>query len=204
MKQFRIVVFLLSGAFLLAMGKAASAGETPAGVQGDARPLVVAMGPPDMPGGPPVPPWPGALMVPGPFGPPPMPIGGPGLGAWWRDPQIVQQLGLSEPQVRQIAAAFLEHRIRLVDLRADLEQQELGLLPLLVSDTPDDTQVAAQIDRITAARGRLEKAQALMVLALRRVLTPEQWKQLPRLHRESAPNRGPGGPGFGPVGPPPR
>jgi Spy/CpxP family protein refolding chaperone len=110
----------------------------------------------------------------------------------------VKKLGLSEAQVGQIEQTFLAHRLRLVDLRADLEKQELGLQPLLDADRPDEGKVAAQLDLITAARGRLEKGHALMLLAVRRVLSTEQWKRLQALHQERA---GESHGGY-PIGPP--
>jgi Spy/CpxP family protein refolding chaperone len=118
---------------------------------------------------------------------------GPGPGTWWKDSEAVKKLGVSETQVGQIEQAFLAHRLRLVDLRADLEKQELNLQPLLDADRPDETKVAAQIDLITAARGRLEKEHASMLLAIRRVLSTEQWKQLQALQHERV-KGGPGGP----------
>jgi Spy/CpxP family protein refolding chaperone len=113
----------------------------------------------------------------------------------------------------QIEQAFLAHRLRGIDLRADLEKQELGLEPLLDAERPDEAKVAAQLDLVIAARGRLEKERAMLLLAVRRVLSPEQWKRLQTLHRECGPERGqrgelPPAPGRGPespfrVGPPP-
>jgi Spy/CpxP family protein refolding chaperone len=140
---------------------------------------------------------------------------GPGFGAWWKDSEAVKTLGLSEGQVGQIEQTFLAHRLRLVDLRADLEKQELNLQPLLDVDRPDEAIVSTQIDLITAARGRLEKEHASMLLAIRRVLSAEQWKRLQALQQERAkaghggpPMAPPGGPGFAPgrqsAPPPPR
>jgi len=128
---------------------------------------------------------------------------------------MVRKLDLTEAQVGQIEHTFLAHRLRLVDLRADLEKQELYLQPLLDVDRPDEAKVSAQIDLITAARGRLEKEHALMLLATRRVLSTEQWKRLQALQQERAkgshggpPMARPGGPGSAPgrqpEPPPPR
>jgi Spy/CpxP family protein refolding chaperone len=130
--------------------------------------------------------------------PPPMRPIGPGPGMWWKDSDTVKKLDLSEAQKGQINHAFLGHRLRLVDLRADLEKCELGLEPLLEVDRPDETKVSTQIDLITAARGRLEKEHALLLLAIRRVLSTDQWQQLQTLQQERA-RRIHGGP---PAGPP--
>jgi Spy/CpxP family protein refolding chaperone len=111
---------------------------------------------------------------------------GPGAGVWWKDSEIVRKLGLSEAQVGRIEQTFLDYRLRLIDLRADLEKQELGLQPLLDADRPDEAKVAAQLDLITTARGKLEKENALMLLAIRLVLSTEQWKGLQALEQERA------------------
>jgi periplasmic protein CpxP/Spy len=153
---------------------------------------IIAQGPPPFP----APPFP-------PPGPPPrgreMP-GGP--GRWWKDSEIVKRLQLSESQLGRIEQTYTDHRLRLVDLRADLEKQELRLRPLLDSDPPDEGKIAAQIDGVTAARGRLEKEFALMLLAIRRVLTGDQWKQLQAVQREREPRGHAGVPLYPPAAPP--
>ena len=135
--------------------------------------------------------------------PPPMRPIGPGSGMWWKDSDVVKKLNLSETQQGQIEQTFLEHRLRLVDLRADLEKRELGLEPLIDADRPEETKVSAQIDLITAARGRLEKEHALMLLAIRRVLSTDQWRQLQALQQERARRSHGGPPAVPPSGPGP-
>jgi Spy/CpxP family protein refolding chaperone len=126
--------------------------------------------------------------------PPPLPPGPPGppdLGRWWKSSEVVSALGLSAAQVKQIEQAFLEHRLKLIDLRADLERQETRLQPLIEADQPDEAQVSAQIDQVTAARGRLEKANAMMMLAVRKVLTVDQWRKLESIRHEREAMRAP-------------
>jgi periplasmic protein CpxP/Spy len=149
----------------------------------------------------------GAQMPPGTLHPP-----GPDLGKWWKNSEIVRELGLSDAQINQIEQTFLEQRLKLIDLRAELEKQEARLQPLIEADQPDETKVSAQIDQVLAARGRLEKANAMMMLAIRRVLSVEQWKKLQTIQhdreqmhqRMMGPPFAPPAPGGLPVPPPPR
>ncbi len=106
------------------------------------------------------------------------------LGKWWKNSEIVRELQLSEAQSNQIEQTFLEQRLKLIDLHAELEKQEARLQPLIEADQPDEAKVSAQIDQVLAARGRLEKANAMMMLAIRRVLTAEQWKKLQAIQQE--------------------
>jgi len=123
------------------------------------------------------------------------------LGKWWKNSEVVRELGLSEAQVSQIEQAFFEQRLKLIDLKADLEKQETRLQPLIEVDQPDEAKVSAQIDQVLAARGRLEKANAMMMFSIRRVLSVEQWKKLQEIQqrREQSFPRAPLPPGgFGP------
>lgn len=112
------------------------------------------------------------------------PHGGPELGKWWKDSKIVTELKLTPAQINQIEQSFFDHRLKLIDLRADLEREETKLQPLVDADQPDEAKVSAQIDLVLAARGRLEKAHTMMMLALRRSLSVEQWKKLEALKQE--------------------
>ncbi|MGH9531015.1 MAG: Spy/CpxP family protein refolding chaperone, partial [Terriglobales bacterium] len=81
------------------------------------------------------------------------PHGGPELGKWWKDSKIVTELKLTPAQITQIEETFFDHRLKLIDLRADLEREETRLQPLIEADRPDEAKVSAQIDLVLAARG---------------------------------------------------
>lgn len=110
----------------------------------------------------------------GPMGP----FGHAGMGKWWKNPELVKKLGLTDAQVQQLNKIAQDHRMQEIDLRATLEKQEAALEPLMESDKPDEAQVMAQLDKVGQARTNLQKSNTQSMLAIRRVLTPEQWKQL--------------------------
>jgi len=99
-------------------------------------------------------------------------------GRWWKNAEIAKTIGLNDGQVQKIEQIFQDSRMKLVDIHANLQKEEIKLEPLLEADSPDESAVLSAIDRITAARASLEKANAQMAFAIRRVLTPEQWKTL--------------------------
>lgn len=154
--------------------------------------------------------------VPGPGrgGPGPMMRSHDGMfGAWWKDSELAKQIELTPDQSKQIEQKFMESRLKLIDERADLEKQETLLQSMMDEDRPDEAKVSTQLDKVVAARGRLEKENAMMMLSIRRVLSVEQWKKLQTIQHEHermggmnwmrrAP--GPGGPGRrqGPPAPP--
>jgi protein CpxP len=132
--------------------------------------------------------FPAAVLAQPLAGPPPQPPMPPGhaadLGKWWKSSEVASALALTAPQVQKIEQTFLEHRLKLIDLHADLEREEVRLQPLVDADQPDEAQVGAAIDRVVAARGRLEKANTMMMLAVRRVLSLDQWHKLEAIKQE--------------------
>ena len=116
-------------------------------------------------------------------------------GRWWNNPEMAQKIGLSADQQKKMDDIFQQSRLRLIDLNAALQKEETIMEPLMSADTPDEGKVLAQIDRVAQARAELEKANARMLLGIRRVLTPDQWKKF----QADAPTPPPdgGGPGHG-------
>ncbi len=130
--------------------------------------------------------------------PPPPPVrsrGGfdnPG-GKWWDKPEMVKQLEITAEQQKKMDDVFQQSRLRLIDLHAALEKEEVVMESLMKGPQLDDAKILPTVDRIAQARAELEKADARLQLALRHVLTPEQWQKLaadqPHQHHEGPPPR---------------
>ena len=102
-------------------------------------------------------------------------------GTFWRTPEMAKLLDLSDDQQKKMDDIFYQHRLKLVDLTASLQKEELVLEPLFVDTrlTTDEARIITQIDRIAEARAELEKANSRMLLHILQVLTPDQWGKLP-------------------------
>lgn len=130
-----------------------------------------------------------------------MRMGPPGI--WWKNPDLIQKLSITADQQKRMDDIFQQSRLQLIDLKANLEKQEVTLEPMLAANPPDTNKVLAQIDKIAQARADLEKANAKMLLGIRTVLTPDQWTKLQdeeRANRRGMRNGMPDGPGGGPEG----
>ena len=113
-------------------------------------------------------------------------------GRWWHDPNLVQKLALQPDQQKKMDDIFQQHRLKLIDLNAALQKEETIMEPLVGAEQPDEPKILAQIDRVAQARAELEKANARMLLGLRRALTQDQWKKLQaETPRGPAPARAP-------------
>jgi Spy/CpxP family protein refolding chaperone len=118
------------------------------------------------------------------------------MGAWWRNSEIVKELGLTDAQARQVEQIFQDHRAELLNLHTALSQQETQLQPLVAAQHPDDAQVFAQIDKVAESRAAVEKANSRMLFAIRQVLTVEQWQKLEQMGQGLGMGMG-RGPGMG-------
>jgi Spy/CpxP family protein refolding chaperone len=103
-------------------------------------------------------------------------------GQFWNNPNMVRQLSLTDDQRKAMDGILQVHKMKLIDLRANLERAEVEMGPMMKADTPDQKAIEAQIDKVVMARADLEKANARFLLDIRMQLKPEQWKQLQTLH----------------------
>ncbi len=103
------------------------------------------------------------------------------MGDWWKNSDIAQKLNLTDPQKQQLQQIFSSHRATFISLRGDLENEEGKLKDLVDQEQPQDDQVLAQVDQVSAARAKLDREFATVALAFRKILTAGQWKQLQTL-----------------------
>lgn len=145
---------------------------------------------------------------------PPPGQGGPGekrimvfkreLGAWWKNSKIAEKLNLTDSQIKQLEDTFYQHRLKLIDVGAEMQKADMKLQQMLDADTVDESAVNSQVDQVLAARGKMEREFTNMNLNFRKILTLDQWKQLRSIQGEPTHDRmffrhGPG-PGGAPIG----
>ncbi len=131
-------------------------------------------------------------------------VGPPGI--WWHNADLIQKLNLTPDQQKKMDDILQQSRLQLIDLRANVEKQEVLMEPMLAAIRPTQTRSSRRSITPPQARAELEKANAKMLLGIRNVLTPDQWTKLQaegrgrRMRMRGGPD-GQGGPGA-PGGPP--
>lgn len=129
-------------------------------------------------------------------------LGAAGMGGqWWNRPNLAKQLNLTDGQRTAMDGILQDHKMKLIDLQANLQKAEITLEPMMKADAPDRKAIEAQIDKVVAARAELEKANARFLLDIRMQLKPEQWKQLQTLRANRMQHEPMGGMGAGGWGP---
>lgn len=102
---------------------------------------------------------------------------GMGRGQWWENPAVAKDLGLSDKQAEQIDKLTLDHRKSVIKLRADLRIAELEFRDMMEGD-PSEADVRKKAKAVSLMREKLSDLKVDHMLAVRKVLTPEQQKKL--------------------------
>jgi Spy/CpxP family protein refolding chaperone len=101
-------------------------------------------------------------------------------GRWWDDRHYVRSLNLRPEQQKRMDAVFDNNRAQLQQSLTQLKQEQMKLAAMEQSPATDEAAVFAQIDRVSAARTALEKADAHVRLELRKEMDADQVTQLER------------------------
>jgi Spy/CpxP family protein refolding chaperone len=124
--------------------------------------------------------------------------------------EMKQELGLSDAQVTQIRKLHLDQRKAAIKRRADAQLARIELQELMQAPTVDEKAVALRVKEISDIQAANIKARVDTMLAMKKILTPEQQEKMKQLHRGrmQGPGMGPDGEGRGMMrrrmGPPPR
>ena len=93
---------------------------------------------------------------------------GPGLS------EYAKELGLSEEVLAQIKKIRRASRDGSVDLKYELEKARNTLRDLLEEDSPRESAVMSQAEKVGGLQTRLRKARLRTMLQINKLLTPEQ------------------------------
>jgi Spy/CpxP family protein refolding chaperone len=99
-------------------------------------------------------------------------------GRWWDDKGFARTLGIDSSQQHRMDDIFNTNKPALVKLFKSVQHEESQLEKLTRNRHPDESQIFSQIDRVTQARGELEKASAHYMLTIRKEMTDEQTARL--------------------------
>ena len=115
------------------------------------------------------------------FGPPPPPP------AFWKDPQVVKMLGLSDSQVKSLDdldAAFHEQEI---SLRAEVEKAHFQLERLMNASDSNEQDVLKAARKAADLQSRMFLQHIENRVKVHKVLSADQWKKLMTLPPPPAP-----------------
>ncbi len=99
-------------------------------------------------------------------------------GKWWRRPEIVQNLNLSEEQQDRLEGIFRANAADLIDLKAEMDKASIALRGELDRPQLDRAAIHRVATRLNDARARLFDRELMMLVEMRGVLTEPQWNRM--------------------------
>ena len=92
----------------------------------------------------------------------------------------MQDLELDEGQIEQLEGLRMEHRLEMVDLRAEQRKLRLKMRMMLLDGELDRDGLEQMAGKIAGVREKIEKRRLGHLLAVRKVLNDDQWKEFLR------------------------
>jgi len=109
---------------------------------------------------------------------------------WWQSDTFKKELGLTQDQSTHIEDIF-QHTLPVLRKQKDaLDKSEADFNQMV--EASDDAQVMAQVNVVEAARAELNKSRTMMLLRMRRVLTPDQRVKFVMLQQQTRSHGRPG------------
>jgi Spy/CpxP family protein refolding chaperone len=99
-------------------------------------------------------------------------------GKWWRRPEIVQSLNLSEDQQNKLENIFRTSSGDLIDLRGEVEKLNINLRGDLDQSQLDRAAIRRDAQKLSDARGKLFERELTMLVDMRAVLNDSQWERM--------------------------
>ena len=99
-------------------------------------------------------------------------------GKWWYNQTVVQNLGLTQSEIRQIDQLYVDSHRRLIELKNAVEREQFELDTLLGKKTVDDAKVRQQFKRLESARTDLADERLRFVIGVREIIGADRFQQL--------------------------
>lgn len=99
-------------------------------------------------------------------------------GKWWRRPEVIQMLSLTEEQQNRIEAISVKAANELIDLRGEVEKSNVALRAELDQPQLNRDAIRRIAVHLNEARGRLFERELMMLVDMRSVLSDAQWNRM--------------------------
>ena len=96
----------------------------------------------------------------------------------WRNPKMVQELGLTDEQVKGLREADFAHREKRLQLKSKLDGLHLEMEKLFSADPVNEAKVLQLAQKISDLKGKLFVRKIESRLAVGKLLTADQLKKL--------------------------
>lgn len=105
-------------------------------------------------------------------------------GKWWYNKKVVQNLNLTQKEVRQLDRRYEDSHRKLIDLKSAVKREQFELDTLLGKEPVDDAKVRKQFKRLEKARTDLANERLGFVIRVREIIGADRFQQLKTSYKE--------------------
>jgi Spy/CpxP family protein refolding chaperone len=99
-------------------------------------------------------------------------------GKWWRLPQVVDKLALTQKEKETLDTLYVEKRRTMIDLRSQVQKERLELEQLMDSSNFDAAACMERFQRVLEAKRNLSTERFKFLVGVRELLGLERFQQL--------------------------
>ena len=99
-------------------------------------------------------------------------------GKWWYNQKVVQNLNLTQKEIRQLDQLYVGSHRKLIKLKNAVEREQFELDTLRGKKTVDDARVRKQFKQLESARTDLANERLGFVIRVREIIGAERFQQL--------------------------
>lgn len=100
------------------------------------------------------------------------------FGKWWRNPNAMKKLNLTQEEIRKLDEQFSSHARTFIKLKHAVELEQFEMDQLLESTTLDESALMAQFTKLEKARADLSKERFHYLVQVRKTLGPERFQTI--------------------------
>ena len=105
-------------------------------------------------------------------------------GKWWYNQKVVQNLNLTQQEIRQLDQLYVNSHRKLIQLKNAVEREQFELDTLLSKKKVDDAKVREQFKRLENARTELANERLGFVIRVREIIGADRFQQLKTSYRK--------------------
>ena len=109
-------------------------------------------------------------------------------GKWWRRPEVIQKLNLTDDQQNRLEAISVKSANELIDLKAEVDKANVAMRAELDQPQLNREAIRRAGMRVNDARAKLFERELMVLVDMRGVLTDAQWNRM-RQAVDRLPNR---------------
>ena len=105
-------------------------------------------------------------------------------GKWWYNKKVVQNLNLTQKEVRKLDRLYEDSHRKLIDLKSAVKREQFELDTLLGKEPVDDAKVRKQFKRLEKARTDLANERLGFVIRVREIIGADRFQQLKTSYKQ--------------------